>query len=184
MIDTNTIENVFQYFYIKKYGNKKTPSKTETTKNYCKTFIGLLDKQYSINGIGKTFLWEYFLFQFDYWDGLTLNGNHSDKISLSYIIGKKAFLRYVDRNRDYDWLTENYKIINKLGLSKSDIDKYFEPVKYNMVDRSNELRKMYYNTDRGFATCIEFTSLFVPSCTLCILCNYKAECKELQRVNY
>lgn len=184
MLNTTTIENIFQYFYCKKYGNKAVPSRTETTKKLCVSFISLIDKQYSIHGIGKTFMWEYFLFQFNYWDELKLSNKFSEKISISYIVGRKAFLRYVERDKTFDWRIESYNIVCDLKLLKSDLDPFFDPVKYKMVDRSDDLRKLYYNTDRGFATCIEFTTLYEPAKSICILCKFKTECKELKRVNY
>lgn len=183
MLNVNAIENVFQYFYCKKYGNKIIPSRTKTTKKVCESFLELLDKEYKLPCVGKTFIWEYFLFQFNYWDELSVN-KYSDKISIAYIVGKKAFTRYLDRNKDYDWQIDTYPIVDKYSLSKSDLDIFFDKINFETIDSTKNLRKLFHNTDRGFATCIEFTTLYQPANSLCITCIFKTDCKELKRVNY
>lgn len=183
MLNVKQIENVYQYFYCKKYGNKIIPGRTETTKKVCQSFLDLLDKNYKLECVGKTFIWEYFLFQFHYWDELTVN-SYTDKIAISFIVGKKAFQRYKDRNKDFDWQMDSYPIIENYRLLKGDLDVFFDKVQFRMVDSTKNIRKMFHNTEKGFAICVQFTTLYEPANVTCITCKFKADCKELKRVNY
>lgn len=183
MLDVKIIEEIYKYFYCKKYGFKKMPVRTEKTVSVCESFLVLLDKKYTLQSLGKTFIWEYFLFQFNYWDELTLSG-YNENIVISYVVGKKAFSRYLDRDKEFDWQFESYPIVEKYRLLKSDLDIFFPTVDRKTTDMSMDIRKQYHNTDKGFAACIEFTTLYEPAQLTCITCKFKTDCKELKRVNY
>lgn len=185
MLNIKIIEDVFQYFYCKKYGFKKIPAKTEKTRNVCENFLTLLDKRFGLPGLGKTFIWEYFLFQFNYWDELTVSA-YSETISINFIVGKKAFKRYLDRDKEFDWQMDTYPIVAKYKLLKSDLNIFFAVTEVKKPDVSvqMQIRKQFYNTEKGFANCVEFTTLYEPAQVCCITCKFKQECKELKRVNY
>lgn len=187
MLTIAQIERYYSYFFNCKYNTPRNKFKaTKTTTSVCESFLKIIDSNYSLVSIGNTFLWEYFLFQFQYWHELELKNSFHDKVPIAWIVGKKAFQRWIDRNKDYDWQIETYPIVKAYSLNKNDlIDKEQEKPKNKSVlfDSSKAIRKRFLNTKEGFAICVQQTTLFDPSDTSCIRCNSRSECKELLRVN-
>lgn len=192
MIDIETVERFYTYFYQQKYRDyryKFKPSKT--TKAVCESFLKLIDKEYSLYAVTENFLWDYFLFQWNYWNNLTLENQFNDKVVIAYIVGKKAFERWKERDQEYDWQMENYDIVKECSLDKKELIQQVKMITAQKqaqtakkFDSSKPIRKKYLNTDSGFAMCIEFTTLFDPTDMSCIRCQNRKDCKELLRANY
>jgi hypothetical protein len=187
VITVEVIEGFYQYFYNQKYSGKQQPFKrTDKTEKVCESFIKILDKNYSIHSIGLSFLWDYFIFQFNYWDELTVTA-FNDKITIAYIVGEKAFKRWQTRNKEYDWQIEKSAVIAKYALNKGILLSkfYVKPNEQKSTfSSSKQIRKQFLNTEKGLLMCTEFTTLYDPKDTSCILCHNKKECKELLRCNY
>src|SRR5437868_6371279 len=111
MIDINTIEQFFNYFYQHRYRVSRKLIKSKTTQKHCDSFLKIIDKKYTLESVGTQFLWEYFLFQFNYWHDLTFENSFSGDVQLAWVIGKKAFQRWDERNREYDWQIDTYPIV-------------------------------------------------------------------------
>lgn len=193
MITVAQIESFFSYFYQKKYNEPKYKLRsTKTTISVCESFLKIADKEYNLHCVGKTFLWDYFLFQFNYWDELELENKFSDKIVIAWIVGKKAFERWKERDREYDWQLETSPIIGKYQLDQKYLFLVWEslekPQSQSSIsvpfDSSKRIRKEHLNTENGFATCILLTTLFDPKDLSCIKCKSRSDCKELLRVNF
>jgi hypothetical protein len=184
MLDIEVVEKFYQYFYVKKYRVKYQFKRTKTTNSVCTNFLKILDKKYSLVSLSEGFLWEYFLFQFHYWEDLTLQNQFSDKITIAFIVGKKAFERWETRNKEYDWQIETFSIVKAYSLDKKHLFTVREQKSKSHFDSSKRIRKVFHNTDKGFATCIEMTTLFDPTDTSCTECIFRSDCKELLRVNY
>jgi hypothetical protein len=188
MLNIDLIEAYYQYFYRHRYKDFKYKFKrTKTTTSVCHSFLKIIDEEYSLHSVGQDFLWDYFLFQFQYWDDLYLKNGFSEKILIAWIIGKKAFQRWQFRDKEYDWQIDNSLIIEKYNLNKNDLFGFSEQIEKSnksLFDSSKFIRKQYLNTDKGFAMCVEFTTLFDPKDMNCIRCNSRSECKELLKINY
>jgi hypothetical protein len=187
MLNVAQLETFYSYFFKKKYKDQDYKfRRTKTTISVCNSFLELVDKEYSLHTVGELFLWEYYLFQFQYWHDLTLENKFTDKVVIAFIIGKKAFERWKGRDREFDWQIESYSIIPEYGVQKKDLFTVHEQKKKvnKRHDSSKPIRKRYLNTEEGFAMCVQFTTLFDTSDMSCIRCNSRSECKELLRVNY
>lgn len=186
MLTVAHLEAFYNHFYQHKY---KVPDyklrQTKTTLSVCNSFLKIVDTKYSLHAVGEDFLWDYFIFQFQYWHTATLENNYSDKIIIAWIVGKKAFERWEERDREKDWMIDKAAIINLYGLDKNSLyTKREQVIQMNNYDSSAPIRKKYLNTDEGFALCVQFTTLFNPSDFSCIRCKNRVDCKELLRVNY
>lgn len=191
MLNISQIEAYYSYFYKKRYSLSKYDFKsTKTTRSVCNSFLDLVDKEYSLHSVGHTFLWQYFVFQFDYWNKAQLDNKFSDKVVIGWIIGKKAFERWVQRDKEFDWQISAGDFLTKYGFDINELVKIYDlnidrkPVNTNTYDSSKSIRKQFLNTERGFAICVQQTTLFDPKDLSCIKCNSRVECKELLRVNY
>lgn len=156
-----------------------SPSNSETTS--LKKFIGFIDKKYGLNGIGANFIFEYFIFQLDYWHGLETR--FGKKIPLSWFIGLKAFDRWVNRI-EHD-LFHAYKTAREYGISKNILKEKNKPFDYLSVKEYEEVEKnRFYGEIDGLLNCIETTSMFNKSSKLCIDCKWKDVCKKNLKKEY
>lgn len=179
MIQESDVIKTYEYFYKKIYSTEKYKYKpSEKAIKTIHNFLKLLDKKYNLQSIGTNFLYNYFLFQFDYWSKLEIEAFYGT-MQIDYIIGKKAFTRFIQRNQDFDYMFAQYQIISQYQLRYDDIVIYKKQIKTNET-----LKWLYHNLDRGLDTCIKYTTLYEPHHTSCITCNFKADCKKILRDNY
>lgn len=179
MIQELDVIKTYEYFYKKIYSTEKYKYKpSEKAIKTIHNFLKLLDKKYNLQSIGTNFLYNYFLFQFDYWSKLEIEAFYGT-MQIDYIIGKKAFTRFIQRNQDFDYMFAQYPIISQYQIRYNDIAIYKKQIKTNET-----LKWLYHNLDRGLDTCIKYTTLYDPQHTSCITCNFKADCKKILRDNY
>lgn len=148
---------------------------TETREKHLNSFLKLLYKKYSIHCISNDFVCKYFFFQYKYWKDLNLS-KFNGKMELSYIVGKKAFDRWLNRNVEFDFELELYpkQLLADLKQDNDKGDNRYEEVE----------KKRFYGTIRGFNHCIEKTTLYNRLSKNCFDCRFKVECIEVQRVNF
>lgn len=184
MVKFEDIVLYYEYFYKKtKQSEKYKFIPSEKSKKIIVKFLSTLDKRYNLKTLGNNYLWKYFNFQFKYWDELTITAFWG-KMQIEYIIGDKAFQRYLDRNKEFDFTleSENNELVKKYNLRLSELTVSKKVNKSKRTDLF--IKKSFYNTERGFATCLMLTTLFNPNHSICLTCNYKPQCKELLKANY
>lgn len=197
MINTSTIINLYTYFYGKKYNSSKykfsPPSKAISK---IAEFLKELDKKYNLNSLGKVFITQYFLFQFNRthkqvfqrFASRDSRGNIlvAGKIQIYDIIGKKAFKYWLDRDIKFDYVLLNCEFLKECNIRVSEVYSLFKAV--NVESRtlhSEEIEKSrFFNTRRGFINCIEKTTLFNHYSQYCITCLSKVDCKKVLSINY
>ena len=183
MITAEEIQLSYQYFYQKIYSQPKYNfNYTEKSERVVTKFLGFCDKRWSILTLGKNFMWNYLLFQFQYWDGLTIT-SFNQKMDFTFIFGEKAFKRYIDRDVEYDWQTEESRLISKYGLSEGSYNRLFKERKENEFYR-HPTRLATLNQPTGLNNCLQLTTLYDFKDLSCLLCIYKTECKKLLELNY
>lgn len=181
--------NIYEYLYKETYNEPQYRlSVSSSTQNTLQSFLLNCEKKYqSTSSLGVDFLCKYFLFQWKYWVVLDLE-NYDKKIHLNYIIGKKAFKRWVDRDREWDWI-DNFLINNvpfSLGkLKKEIIFNSPDDIEKNRLYLYEEnVKKKNLNTEKGFLNCIKYTTLFLSKSSNCVICKYSVDCKALQKKNF
>lgn len=182
MILSQDLIKYYQYFYKKKYKNEKYEFKPsdKTIKQLDKYLISL-KKNYNLQSLGENFLWNYFIFQFNYWEGCDI-ASFSKRIVPSYIIGDKAIERWLERDQQYDWLFDKCEFISNYGLSKNDL----KIAKIHIYKGNHEIniKLKYFNTTNGFDLCLTMTTLFNDKHLCCLECKFKKQCKEILKENY
>ena len=179
-----SIESLYEYFYQKIYNLPKySYNDSKINSKYIESFLNIIDKKYKLPCIGKEFLINYFLFQFDYWSQLTLK-SYNQTINPQYIIGKKAFQRWSDRDSSYDWQLESLGIIKKYKISLRDLKSLLNTQNVEDNNFEDKERKRFLNTERGFIHCIERTTLYNKRSSVCLFCNFKSDCEKLLKRNY
>lgn len=192
MIDSySAIHYIYELFYKKLYGNEKYIfNPTEKMHNCIFNFIELIDKKYKITTLNIDFYIYYFLFQFDYWLGINAEGKYnvstfSDRINITYILGQKAFERWINRNSNFDYKMYQSTFAHKYNISIINIKKHFIENEYPILNQAEEIEKRrFYNTDRSLNHCLEKTTLYNHRSRLCIMCINKKDCKILLANNY
>lgn len=169
----NLIGKLFNTCYKAFYNDPKhfcDPNNINNKKSI-NNFLKCIEKAYNIHSIGENWLRHYFRFQFDYW----LDKEIDRRITLQWILGKKAFDRY---QKVDNWEQVNYHIEKNTSFI------IFENEKDNQENNyENQQRLLHLNEDIGLLWCIDHTSLY-DKCSACFRCKFKAECKELLKMNY
>lgn len=139
------------------------------------SFLIMLDEYCGMESIGIDWIDRYYRFQWNYW----LEKDLKREVQLGWIIGKKAFQRYIEVTNweqvDF-WIHQKTQAIPKLSQEN-------DQILADEFDLQNQARLKYHNTEQGFAWCIENTSLYVKS-AICLRCRFNKKCRELLKVNY
>lgn len=180
----------YEYFYEKKYNIKGLKlNQSDISKKHAATFVGLLKKKYN-NSVGREFLYRYFIFQFSYWESanFTATNPYNKSINLTFIIGKKAFERFVNRDIEWDWKLENSRYVTQYKIVKSDLvhetDIKKKTVLCGTVDTEAAFKLAQYNKPQGLVNCIDFSTLFNPKSSICNGCNYQDSCRMILQQTY
>lgn len=184
MIKIVDVIDYYSYFYRKKYNKKDIIKFNKTNIDLVSRFINELDKAYNINTIGHSFLFKYFLFQFMDLETMEISSLNK-KLRLNMIIGKPAIKRWFERNKDFDWLLEisNNDYITKYNILRSDLVKK-EQKEVKPSSFEERIKNIFYNTSKGYLICITQTTMFDKRHICCLTCNFKNECKKIQKLNY
>jgi hypothetical protein len=179
MIKTNDIIDIYELFYSKVSGNVSFDFKPNKQQNkQIDNFLELLDNKYKLIVLDDIFLIQYFAYQF--WKRHNQETRFGcGKIMLNWVIGKKAIEIWDNKKDNWLWCVgqflNNYNIkINK----KQSID-----IVTLRINEENE-KKLFYNTDTGFLSCLKNTTLYNNKSKYCILCKYKESCKAQLKGQY
>ena len=115
----------------------------------------------------QDFIWEYVSFQIAYW----YNKKTNNKFAVSWVFGEKAIQRWENKPENYLYYTQLF--LNKLGIER--------PVFYYKVNlriKFEEMRALYFNTDKGFENC-SINSFYSNDSKYCEICDFKEICKQI-----
>lgn len=146
-------------------------------------FIDLLEKRYHKSSLGRTFLYNFISFNYEYWSDL--DHKAKKRIPLNWIIGKKSIERWVNRTEDDLYHSQKYVSERGIhvGLIKAGTEKRSDDV--TQLKRYEETeKKRYHNTGLGMTNCIETTTLYNHRSVHCLSCNKRSQCKKLLKDNY
>ena len=162
-------------------GSKTTTTFNAKDRKMILNFLQMLQNNYGLESVGENFLYNYFIFQLDYWSNLETHFNNT--ISLGWIIGKKALLRFEQR-RDKN-LYHSHVTARKLGVTK---DMFFYSKEnsdvVNLSTKEEVAKEKYYNSGRGLGECLESTTLYNHKSPFCVGCKFKSDCKAILKSEY
>jgi len=153
-------------------------------------FARLLDNQFGAD-LSNKWLYDYFSFQFEYWRTKETNFGKKGIALISWVIGKKAFLRYQNKNSNWNYFVisklfkENPKIsysnylekvfcIEERKLNISNLSKIEEDMKKSILDKE----------ENTISKCIIFSKLFHPKSQYCLSCKENPLCIKLQKEKF
>lgn len=152
------------------------------SEDYAKTFLTLLGKHYHSTTLRSDFLWLYLVFQFNYWQGVELR-SFDRRMKFSFIFGRKAFKRYLERDQEFDWVLQGCEVSR--AVSRVKFNKKFSVIEKRDTPNVESIhRSRFLNKEAGLGNCLALTTLYDPEDNNCKQCNFKGECKELLRMNY
>ena len=157
------MEFIFDLLSRKVYnqGNQKINNKMY------KYFVKSISSYVDIKTIGFDWLWDYTVYQFEYWYSKNTRQN---KIHSSWFFGEKAIKRWVNKNPS--WMHFNQKFLNVLDIQK--------PVNFYsacMSKKWEEVRAKDFGTLQGFLNC-QLDSTFDKDSKYCKVCEYAEICEE------
>ncbi len=186
-LHSNYIKVYYEYFYQRYSGLKKPNLKykfkpTERAEKFISEFLDIVGED-TLDSYGPTFYFNYFSFQWSYWE-------NSEKIKslsivIDWIIDKKAYLRWNNRNTDHDYFLTEFQ--QKYGIKKSEILELVKiKEKSKVLKDSEEYNKAVFpngHPDR-LGYCYRTTTLYSVTSKICLKCKEKVDCKLLKEKLY
>lgn len=172
-----------EYFYQKISQNPNYSFEPSDRENqYILSFVTLLKKHFGddLSSIGTKTLFGYFLFQYNSrYEQDTRFGKGT--VMLNWIIGKKAFDKWVNRKETV--MFYEHRFLDIYNASEEDFKSIYSPdIQENNIDLSyteENDKQRFYNTERGLITCINTTTLYNHRSKWCLTCRSKTTCKKL-----
>ena len=192
MVTASKAIDFYKYFYKKKYALQPNFNLrlSERQTKFFDTFIELIHKAYD-KSVGVEFLYTYFLYQFQYWEEALpyVKAERGKNIDASYIVGKKAVQRFIERNTAFDYKIEKsdfaikYKIVKDDLVKRENLNVHVFIVKRGR-DTEAPIKMAAFNTYEGFVNCMDFSTLFDPKSDICAGCKFASDCKAVLKKNY
>ena len=113
-------------------------------------FISVLDKRFGTESIGRSFIFSFMAFQYDYYS--TLDHQAKKRIPLNWVAGKKGLVRWVNRTEDDLYHSLKYASDNgiHLGMIKTGVKR--PKMDYHAIRLHEEKEKeRFHNTPTGMA---------------------------------
>lgn len=181
MLLNKKIALFYEYFYQKiSFRENFSFKPTKRERKSIQNFISLLEDTYGQDSIGSYFLYDFFCFQFNYWQDKDTRLGSQGLARIEWLIGPKSFERWKNKTKHYKYF---YKVnlLNKVNLSFNEIEILINKEKLNFSSKYEEdLKEKYFNTKKGFLTCILYTSLFNEESIFCNKCLFSKKCEKIK----
>lgn len=174
---------IFDVFYQKvfKTANFNLDLSRNKQRKQVDNFIKLISKNYYLPSIGTNFFISYFCFQFEYWENKKTKRN----VSLGWIIGKKAFKRWIDRSESSEYFSNKFLLEYAIDLNALRIDLHEdELVKNEVLDNCEEIEKIRFTGEARLFNCLHHTTMFNHRSGTCLSCPQSRDCKILLKAKY
>lgn len=173
--------DTYKLMYCKVTGNMNYSfNHNDRDKKVIQNFLKTIDVEYSLNNIGKQFLFQYISFAFcQRYDQKTRFGK--GVVYVNHVFGAKQFEAWKNRPEEY-----MYHIGNFCDLFRIKFPVLIEnKINYDLLSlEEEEIKKMKLNSTEGLLNCIDLTTLYSPKSINCRLCKYRNDCKELLKSTY
>jgi hypothetical protein len=170
------VAKLFTYFHYKIYRSSsfKIDLSKGNQKKQVDTFLQLLANQYGLPSISPSFLIEYFVFQFSQkHDWAT-----SMKIQLNWIIGKKAFDTWVNRNEHHSYFSGKFTQEYDINVYELKQQLFELELQEQGLDPAEELEKERFDGSARLFNCLQNTTLYNHKSPTCISCSERVHCKN------
>lgn len=173
------ITRLFEYFYYKVFNKHyKLDLDINNQKKLVDNFLKLLGQQYGLPSIGVDWLITYFVFSFNYWR----DKNIKRPLTLNWIIGKKMFKKFVDKDEHSDYFCGRFTMECDIDTNALRQELNEDESEYN--NHSEELEKRRFTGEGRLHNCIINTTLYNHRSKICIMCTQKVDCKQiLKKIN-
>lgn len=185
MVTYDQVIDAYSFLYRKLFLDIRKEYRLKVKKNsrtdeVIKGFVQIVNSHTQLSA-GKVWLSIYMCFQFSRWFEYDIK-TENRKIYIAFVISKKAFDFFNNRNTSFDWLIGK-NIMTKPHDVLVSISDTNEKEGY-LLESEESLKKRFINTDDILGLCIEYTTLFNPLSQYCLRCKEIKSCKETQKVNY
>ena len=180
--EVRLVVNKFKYHYKAITGNEAfRMNMTETRLTMTKSFISKVKDFNNTTILGEDYLRSYMEFQFNYWFEHDAKYGKGTSIQLEWIIGNKAWKRWIGRSEKYKKATSHFVRKNLKRKIKFKIDGVRNKGWGDSMKRVNDIeefeKSMFYNSAKGFINCTLNTTMYNHKSIKCVTCKYKEKCQ-------
>jgi hypothetical protein len=179
------IKLLFDYFYNKVYKGTNFSLDLSVNNQFkvVESFKKLLANYYPIESLDTNFLIFYMAWSFK---------NRAEqlvkrKISLNWIIGKKALGQFVNRNTDSDYYVDKFLLENNIKFSELNFRLHEvsdDEDKAISIDQIEEAEKLRFEGQGRLYNCLLNTTMYNHRSVNCLGCEMKTTCKALLKQKF
>jgi hypothetical protein len=160
------VKVVYEYLFKKISGGKSSKFRySEREEVMIDNFCSRLTMSH-----GDDWIWNYMCYQFCRYDELDTKVGKG-KVMLGWVVGKKAFDKYLNASEEEKFYGEEIK--RKYDLRN--------PIKIlgtlDTLEYKERERKRFYGTERGLVHCVE-NELYSKISRLCMFCKFNKYCNS------
>lgn len=147
-------------------------------------FLLQVHRDIGLQGVGSNFLYDYLVYQFDYW--IDKNVTFGDKTSINRIYSVESWKRYLSRFENFSWYNARCRM-SAYNISTAILDQFIIhiPIDNCAINQAEEREKQrFHQQEKGLAHCIDSTTLYNHKSVLCMRCPFKNTCKSLLKETY
>lgn len=183
MILSEFILDSFEYLYKRlRENNRYEHTFTERDGALLSNFLTTLDKKYGLESVGKKFIFEFLVWQFDYWKDK--NFKSLKGIPLNWVIGDKAIERWEKKDNFGGQWFHILSWATSLGVKWEDLESYYKSNVIELREFEENEKVRFWGSEQGFGNCVNSTTLFNPKSKWCNVCVHGEDCKELLKNMY
>lgn len=139
--------------------------------------------RYQNSILGEDYIRLYIEFAINRWYVQDERDVKAESCKLLNIFSKRAVAEWENTNPQYRAYIVRKELKHDYEINYKKKSKLSEIVN-SVIISEEKARKMYLNTPRGLAWCIANTSLYFHRSKYCSICDFKMECKEIERKQY
>lgn len=172
----NMVCKSFDFFHRKLYKTHyKLDLSVNNQKKQVENFIKLISNHYQLPSVGINFIVDYFFFSFAHWS----NMKTKRPITLNWIIGKKMFERWLDKNGGQDYHAREFLKEYDIDLLQLKQDIAFQEIEDKGLNVAEEIEKQRLSGQARLFNCLHNTTLYHHKSKNCVMCICSRSCKEL-----
>lgn len=187
-VDRDTVIAAYEYFYhrvLRRKGFSFDPSKREY--DMINKFISMMYESYK-SSMSVEVLFEYMLFQFYRWKDAKTTFS-AGTVFINWVFGKKSVKLWLELTKEVMMFDKSLDDANKKyginivsfynSVGQDDRVQLTSPVDVRRIHDME--RKRFYNTEKGLAICLLYTSMYDKDSSLCMECFNMADCISFKK---
>lgn len=140
-------------------------------------------EEFGLN-IGEDFVTKFIKYGFHSWFNDDSPKDYSHSIRFSWVFGKEAIKRWRSNNVETNLFIIRKSHLREKMIVNTSTSRERQSIITTVRKAEENMKSMYFNTERGFAWCVANTTLYHHKSIKCCACKWRNDCKDILKKNY